>query len=304
MRILVSGATGLIGSSLVPYLENEGHHVTALVRSGDGGVIWDPSTGVKDPAAVEGCDVVVHLAGESIAAGRWSPERKKRIRESRVTGTRSLVASLGSLAKPPHVLVCASAIGYYGDRGDEFLDEESSSGRGFLPEVCVAWEKAAAAAARIGVRVVSLRFGVILSARGGALAKMLLPFRLGLGGRVGSGRQYMSWVPMDDVVRIVDHVLRRDEISGPVNCVAPGPVTNAKFTSALARALSRPAIFPLPAFAARLAFGEMADELLLSSARVVPRRLEESGYRFLHSDLPGALRDVLRAGRSPGRTAA
>ncbi len=301
MRIAVSGATGLVGSSLIPLLEREKHKVTPLVRPGASGrgVVWDPATGVKDPSALEGLDAVVHLAGESIAAGRWNPEKKERIRDSRVKGTRTLSGALASLSTPPRVLVSASAIGYYGDRGADVLDEKAAAGEGFLPDVCREWEDAASSARERGIRVVNLRIGIVLSPRGGALAKMLFPFRMGLGGKIGDGSQYMSWVAIDDLIAIIAHALTRDDLSGPVNAVAPGAVTNAEFTSVLARVLSRPAIFPMPAFAARLAFGEMADALLLASARVVPRRLEESGYRFRHADLEGALRHLLgKDGRS------
>ncbi len=296
MRIAVSGATGLVGSSLLPVLQSEKHQVTPLVRpgAGDRGIVWDPATGVKDPSALEGFDAVVHLAGESIATGRWNPEKKARIRDSRVKGTRMISAALTSLVSPPRVLVCASAIGYYGDRDKALLDEQAAPGEGFLSEVCREWEGAASSARDRGIRVVNLRIGIILSPRGGALAKMLFPFRMGLGGRIGDGRQYMSWVAIDDLIAIIGHALTHDSLGGPVNAVAPGAVTNAEFTAILARVLSRPAIFPMPAFAARLAFGEMADALLLASTRVVPRRLEESGFRFRSPDLDGALRHLLR----------
>lgn len=293
MRIAVSGATGLIGSSLRAALGGA-HTLVPLVRRPEaGGIPWDPSIGVKDPESLEGIDAVVHLAGESIAAGRWTAARKARIRDSRVVGTRRLCAALASLAKPPEVLVCASAIGFYGDRGEEVLHEQSPPGKGFLPEVCREWEEAASAARDRGIRVVSLRTGIVLSPHGGALAKMLTPFRMGAGGKVGDGRQYMSWVSIDDMAGIIGHALSREALSGPVNAVAPGAVTNATFTAVLARVLSRPAIFPMPAFAARLVFGEMADALLLASTRVVPRRLEETGYGFRHPELEPALRHLL-----------
>jgi len=295
MKYLVSGASGLIGSALVGPLTADGHQVTRLTRSGGGAgsVRWDPATGVADRAAIEGHDAVVHLAGENIA-GRWTAAKKRRISESRIAGTRSLCASLISLKQPPRALVCASAIGYYGDRGDEVLNESSPPGTGFLPEVCRQWEEAAGLAAAHGIRVVHLRFGVVLSRRGGALAKMLTPFRLGLGGRIGDGAQFMSWIAIDDVVGAIRHALTRDDLSGPANAVSPAPVTNREFTAKLARVVSRPAVFPMPATAARLVFGEMADALLLASARVAPAKLLSTGYVFLHPTLEEALRHVLR----------
>jgi uncharacterized protein (TIGR01777 family) len=236
---------------------------------------------------------VVHLAGANIAAGRWTPARKAEIRDSRVEGTRSLCQALARLAHPPQVLASASAVGFYGDRGTETLTEESVAGTGFLPGVCQAWEAAAEPATRVGIRVVHLRFGMILSPAGGALRKMLLPFRLGGGGRVGSGAQFVSWIAIDDVLGAIEHVLREESLHGPVNVVAPESVTNAEFTRSLGRVLRRPTLIPLPAFAARLAFGEMADALLLASARVMPARLRASGYRFRFPELEGALRHLL-----------
>lgn len=304
MKILVSGAGGLVGRALRPVLDREGHQVTPLVRGGaaGGGVAWDPARGLLDEASAEGHDAVVHLAGESIAEGRWNDEKKARIRDSRVVGTRALTESLISLKRPPRILVCASAIGYYGDRGAVALDERAAPGEGFLSEVCVRWEGACAAAAQNGIRVVNLRIGVVLSPDGGALARMLLPFKMGLGGKLGDGRQYMSWVGIDDVTGIIEFALRKEDLAGPVNTTSTNPVTNGEFTSTLARVLSRPAIFPMPAFAARLAFGEMADALLLASTRVVPSRLQEEGYAFKHTRLEDALRHLL--GRNAGRGAA
>jgi uncharacterized protein (TIGR01777 family) len=293
MKVLVSGATGLVGSALVPFLIHSGHSVVRMVRRADpGDVSWDPATGELEASKLEEMEGVVHLAGENIA-GRWTTAKKERIRRSRIQGTGLLTERLAGLRRKPGVLVCASAIGYYGDRGDELLQEDSLAGRGFLPEVCRAWEAAAEPARQAGIRVVHLRFGVILSAAGGALARMLTPFRMGLGGRIGSGRQYMSWLSLDDAVGAIHHALIRQDLSGPVNAVAPHPVTNLGFTRTLGRVLSRPTLFPMPAFAARLAFGEMADALLLASARVAPTRLEASGYEFGHPDLEGALRDLL-----------
>lgn len=297
MKILVSGSTGLIGSALVPFLTAGGHSVTRLIRSqprpGQATVHWDPAAGSIDSNALEGLDAVVHLAGENIAARRWTPAQKVRIRDSRVQGTRLLAQSLARLQQPPKVMVCASAIGFYGDRGEEILTEGSAPGSGFLTDTCLAWEAAAQPANEKDIRVVNLRLGVVLSPGGGALAKMLLPFRLGVGGKIGSGRQYMSWIEIDDVVGVIHYALTTDELRGPVNAVAPNPVTNLEFTKTLGRVLSRPTIFPMPVFAARLAFGEMADELLLASTRVKPARLQNSGYYFRHPQLEGALRHLL-----------
>ncbi len=296
MKILVSGSHGLVGSALMDSLKGDGHELFALVRRAprsDAEVEWRPERGSLALARLEGMETVIHLAGESIASGRWTEEKKQRIRDSRVKGTTLLSEALANLSHPPRAFLCASAIGFYGDRGDEILTEESAPGNDFLAEVCVEWEQATAPAAEKGIRVVNLRFGIILSADGGALAKMLPPFRMGAGGRVGSGKQYMSWIALDDVVAAIKLALANDVFHGPVNVVAPNPVTNAEFTKALGKALSRPTLFPVPEFAARLAFGEMADALLLSSQRVKPRRLEDAGYPFQYSDLERALRHVL-----------
>jgi len=301
MRIAISGSTGFIGSSLGSVLKAASHDIVPILRrrtSTKGASIdWDPEAGHLDPGALEGVDCVVHLAGESIAAGRWSEAKKARILASREKGTALLCGALEKTSRKPRVLVCASAIGIYGDRGDEILSEESNPGTGFLPDVCRAWEKAAGAASRSGIRVVNARIGVVLSPSGGALAKMLTPFRFGIGGRIGDGRQFMSWIALDDLLGGILHALTTDVLRGPVNFVAPHPVTNAVFTAALGRALSRPVIFPMPAFAARLAFGEMADALLLSSARVEPKRLSASGFRFRHPSIDEALSDLLREKR-------
>ena len=298
MRVAVSGTRGLIGAEVVSALSAAGSEVVRLVRRrpvpGEKAVRWDPEKGIADPAGLAGLDAVVHLAGENIAAARWNAARKAAIRNSRVEGTRLLCDALAALPGPPKTLVCASAVGYYGDRGADLLTEESPAGTGFLSEVCREWEAAAEPAAQKGIRVVHLRIGVVLTPAGGALARMLPPFRAGLGGTLGSGRQYVSWVALDDLPGIVLHVLANGDLRGPVNAVAPCPVTNREFTGALGKVLSRPTLFPVPAFALRLAVGgEMADALLLASARVVPRRLEETGYRFRFPELHGALRHLL-----------
>ena len=296
MRVVVTGATGLIGSALVPFLESEGDATVAL-RRGSGATSdtpsWDPATGELSAGAVDGIDAVVHMAGENIAAARWTEAQKARIRDSRVDGTERLSTALARLDQPPTTLIVASALGYYGDRGDERVRESSPPGTGFLADVCQAWEAAAAPARAIGIRVVHLRVGIVLTPAGGALGQMLLPFRMGVGGVIGSGQQYMSWVALDDVLASVRHALRIDDLAGPVNVVAPNPVRNAEFTKTLGRVLRRPTIFPLPAFAARLAFGEMADALLLASTNVAPVRLEETGFTFGYPTLEEALRRVL-----------
>jgi hypothetical protein len=297
MKILISGATGLIGSALVPLLTTGGHQVTRLVRSqpnpGTAEILWHPEAGIVDTQRLEGLDAVVHLAGENIAGGRWTAQQKAKIRDSRVRGTQVLCEALAQLAHPPTVLVCASAVGYYGHRGEEVLREESTPGKGFLAEVCRAWEAATAAAEQKGIRVVHLRFGMVLSTNGGALAKMLLPFRWGLGGPLGSGRQYWSWMALDDAIGALHHALVTDTLQGPVNAVAPHPVTNYEFTKVLGRVLKRPTLFPVPAFAARLVFGEMANDLLLASTRVEPTRLLATGYVFRYPELADALRHLL-----------
>ncbi|MBZ5670343.1 MAG: TIGR01777 family oxidoreductase [Acidobacteriia bacterium] len=296
MRILLTGSGGLIGRALVPTLTAGGHEVTRLTRSraptATGQISWNPSSGTISAESLEGFDAVVHLAGESVA-GRWTSRKKARILESRAKGTRLLSESLAQLRHPPGVLVSASAVGFYGDRGDEIVNEASPAGSLFLSEVATAWEAATEPAARRGIRVVNLRIGFVLSAAGGGLAMMLLPFKLGVGGRVVNGRQYLSWVALDDVLGAVLHVLTSDALRGPVNVVAPHPVTNLEFTKTLGRVLRRPTIFPMPAFAARLAFGEMADNLLLASTRAVPSRLLATGYQFRFPQLEAALRHVL-----------
>src|SRR6266849_229457 len=297
MKILISGSHGLVGTALIQSLTSEGEDdIFRLVRyapNSETEIEWSPERYSIALARLEGFDAVVHLAGESIAEDRWTDEKKKRIRESRVKGTRLLGDALANLSQPPKTFVCASAIGYYGDRGDEILTEASPPGKDFLSDVCVEWEKATALASAKGIRVVNCRFGIILDANGGALKKMLPPFRMGVGGKIGSGQQWMSWIALDDVVRGIKFALANDSIRGPVNFVAPAPVTNARFTKTLGKVLSRPTLFPIPAFGVRLLFGEMADALLLSSQRVEPALLQTSNFLFQYSQLEAALRHVL-----------
>ncbi len=293
----VTGASGLIGGALVRHLTTKGHRVSPLVRRrpGPGEIGWDPVAGRLEPGDLEGLDAVVHLAGENVGV-RWTASRKARIRDSRVRGTRVLSEALARTSRHPAVLVSASAIGIYGDRGEETLTERSALGPkdDFLAAVGQEWEDAAAPARAAGVRVVHPRFGVVLSPAGGALRKMLLPFRLGLGGRLGSGSQWMSWISIDDVTGALLHLVLNRTLSGPVNFTAPEPLRNRDFTRTLGQVLSRPAVLPVPSAALRLVFGEMADSTLLASARVLPERLLESGYAFTHPDLETALRQMLR----------
>jgi hypothetical protein len=299
MNILISGSSGLIGQALIPVLTSGGHAVTSLVRFKPRTraplVYWNPAGGEIDAAKLEGFDAVVHLAGESVA-GRWSAAKKGTIRESRVKGTRLLCEALGRLSSRPRVLVAASASGYYGDRGDEVLGEESAPGSSFLSQVCQEWEAATKPAAERGIRVVNLRVGFVLSRAGGGLAKMLPAFKLGAGGKIGSGKQYMSWIAIDDLVQIILFAMTAETLQGPANAVAPNPVRNLEFTQTLGRALGRPAFVPMPAFAVRLALGEMGEELLLAGARLEPARLLKAGYQFRFPQLEGALRELLRNG--------
>lgn len=302
MKILVTGSTGLVGTTLLRHLKQSGHTVCRLVRPqtnpeairGTEGfdVRWDPASGALGASAV-GADAVVNLAGASIAEGRWTAERKKVLRASRVDTTRALVNALAKMAMRPRVFVSASAIGYYGDRKEEVLNEESQAGSNFLSELAKEWEIEAGNAEALGIRVVLVRFGIILAKEGGALPQMTRPFRFGVGGRIGTGRQWMSWVTLADAVAILGFALENGAARGPVNVVSPQPVRNAEFTAVLAAALHRPALFPAPAFALRLMFGELADTLLLSSQRVVPAQLEKLGYKFLHQDLGAALSSIL-----------
>ena len=294
-RVLVSGVSGPIGAALLPYLESQGARIVRLVRGparSPDQISWDPLRPLA-AAAVSGFEAVIHLAGESVA-GRWTEAKKKAILESRVQGTRHLAEPLAQTQSPPRVFICASAIGFYGNRGDEVLTEASPAGKGFLPDVTREWEAASQIASDAGIRTVNLRLGLVLSPKGGALAKMLTPFRLGLGGKIGSGKQWWSWIHMDDIVGALHHALRTDSLAGPVNLVAPIPMRNEDFTQVLSSVLKRPAWFTVPAFAARLAFGKMAaDELLLSSERVEPAKLRASGYAFRFAELQAALGDLL-----------
>jgi uncharacterized protein (TIGR01777 family) len=295
LRVLVSGASGPIGAALLPSLKAFGYTVTRLVRgtaSSDDQIAWNPAQPLP-PNSVAGFDAVVHLAGETIV-GRWTAAKKRRILDSRTKGTANLARAIATAPQRPRVFISASAVGYYGDRADDVLSEENPSGGGFAAEICRQWEGATRPAAEAGIRTAQVRIGVVMSADGGALPKMLLPFRLGLGGRLGSGRQWWSWIAVQDVAGAILHVLKHEELQGPVNTVAPNPVTNAEFTKTLASALSRPAIFPMPAFAVALVFGQMGKELFLYSQRVKPGKLIASGYRFQYPDLGTALEAILR----------
>lgn len=294
-RILVSGVSGPIGAALLPSLKTRGWSVVRLVRgpaAGNGQIAWNPAAALA-PAAVSGFDAVIHLAGESIF-GRWTASKKQKIRDSRVAGTFNLAQALARAEEKPKVFVAGSAIGYYGNRGDELLSEESAPGAGFLAEVCQEWEEATMPAVRADIRTAHIRTGVVLSPKGGALGAMLLPFKLGLGGRTGDGRQWMSWIDVRDMVGAIHHILKNDLLQGAVNMVAPKAVTNAEFAATLASVLSRPAIFPMPAFAAKLVFGEMGEELLLGGQKVEPGKLISSGYPFRYRELRGSLEALLQ----------
>jgi uncharacterized protein (TIGR01777 family) len=296
MKIVIAGASGLVGQKLVPALEKRGHEVVRLVRRtarAKGEIAWNPAEGTLETAALEGVDAVINLSGENVGAGRWTAQRRAAILRSRVDATRTLVVAVQKLNRKPTVFLNASAVGFYGDRGDEILTEASPIGHGFLPEVCLIWETHAEGAARAGIRTVLLRFGIVLSGKGGALAKMLPPFRLGVGGRMGEGAQWMSWVSIDDAVGVIEHALNDPRISGPVNVVGPQNVTNAEFTATLGRVLRRPVWLPLPAGLLKLLFGEMAEGALLASTKAVPKRLNDTGYVFRHPTLEEALRAAL-----------
>ena len=291
--VLVSGSTGLVGTALCAELLRQGASCVPLVRQPGSGIHWDPVAGTVESAKLEGAEAVVHLAGENIVSGRWTEKRLDRIRNSRIQGTRLIAEALAGLETRPRVLVCASAVGFYGNRGDQELDETSEAGVGLLPELCREWEAACAPAKAAGIRVVNLRIGVVLAREGGALAKMLLPFKAGVGGKIGHGRQQLSWISLPDLVGVIRHVLECDDLEGPINATAPVPVSNLEFTKILGSVLHRPTILPLPGFAVRLLFGQMGDELLLSGQRVIPRRLSEHGFAFQHPDLRTALQALL-----------
>ncbi len=296
LRILVSGAGGLIGSALIPFLTTGGHSVFSLVRRSPmrpNEIFWSPAASTLDSLKMEGIDAVIHLSGENIGTQRWTKEKKQRILESRETSTGLLAKTFSKMAVPPKVLVCASAIGYYGNRGDSTMTESDGPGSDFISEVCRRWEAAAAPAVEKGVRVVFQRIGIVLTPAGGALARLLPVFQAGLGGKIASGRQYMSWISMDDLLGAVYYALVDPGLSGPVNAVSPGPVTNAEFSKTLARVIGRPAVFHVPRKAVELVFGEMGKETVLASTRVAPCRLNAAGYPFRHPDLETALRHVL-----------
>ena len=295
-RVLIAGASGTIGGALIPFLQTQGHDVVRLVRRSPSSVdevFWNPGAGELDIGALEGVDVIINLSGENVAGGRWTEARRDAIFRSRVDATRTLVAAVRQVRRKPEVFVSASAVGFYGDRGEEILTERSRVGQGFLPEVCLAWETHAEGARKVGVRTALARFGVVLTPRGGALAKLLPVFRMGLGGPVGGGAQWMSWIGIDDVIGGIYHLLNQPTCDGPMNFVAPVSVTNRQFTKTLAGVLHRPAVIPVPPVVLRGIFGEMANATLLASTRVVPERLLASGYQFKYSGLEAALRHVL-----------
>ncbi|MCA8998574.1 MAG: TIGR01777 family oxidoreductase [Planctomycetaceae bacterium] len=294
MNIFITGASGLLGSRLTKLFEADGHTVTKLTRKSSGKPnerVWDARVQSLSPAVLDGCEVLVHLAGENIGDGRWTEKKKEKIRESRVNGTRILAEAIQGMSSPPQAFICASATGYYGDRGAEILTEKSEPGEGFLPEVCVAWEKAADPA-RDRTRVVHVRTGVVLSPDGGALAKMLFPFKMGVGGVIGSGNQYMSWITAEDSARLFQYAAMTDQVVGPVNGGTENPVTNREFTKTLGKVLFRPTIFPIPAFGAKMAFGQMAEDLLLASTRAIPEATMDFGFSFRHPTLEEALRSL------------
>jgi len=299
MEIAVTGASGLIGSALIAALEAEGHRVRRFVRGGaaiSGNIAWDPIAGTIESGGLDGVEAVVHLAGEGIGEKRWNAEQKERIRSSRTLGTELIARSVAAMTKPPRVLLSASAIGWYGNRGDEVLTESSSAPEppDFLSEVCVDWEAAAAPAVDAGIRTVLLRTGIVLTPKGGALGRMITPFRLGLGGKIASGKQWMSWISLEDEIQAILHVLRDDSVSGPVNLTAPAPVTNLEFTKALGKAVHRPTILPTPLAPLKLALGaELITALLVNGQRVLPSALEASGYRFRHPDIASAFASTL-----------
>lgn len=296
MKVLVTGSSGLIGSALIPFLEKNKKEVYKLVRARVDllahEIAWDPQQGVINPSLLEGLDAVIHLAGENII-GRWTEAKKAKIRDSRVKGTQLLCQALCQLKHPPAVVVCASAIGYYGNRGDEVLTEQSAKGTGFLADVCAEWEEAVRPAAERGIRIINLRIGMVVSPRGGALKQMLPIFKLGLGGRMGSGDQYVSWIAIDDLVRIIEYAISQDSLAGPLNATTPYPVSNEQLAKRLGHVLHRPAFLVMPALMVKLIFGELGEETLLSSQRVEPKKLEEAGFKFDYPDLEQALRHLI-----------
>lgn len=299
MKVLISGSSGLVGSALCQRLEAEPDcEIVRLVRkqspdTQQTSVVWNPAEGQLEPQAFDGVDVVVHLGGVNIAGKRWSPEVKQKIFNSRFQSTSLLASQLATLEQKPSVFLCASAVGFYGDRGEERLDESSPRGEGFLADVCQAWEQATQPAQDAGMRVVNMRFGMILDRKGGALGQMLTPFKMGVGGRLGSGKQYWSWIALPDVINALQFCLNHSELAGPVNFVAPDEVTNLEFTKTLGKVLSRPTCLPVPAWGVKTAFGEMGQELMLTSARVVPKKLIEAGFQFQYPQLEDAFRSVL-----------
>jgi uncharacterized protein (TIGR01777 family) len=299
MKILISGSTGLVASALIPILQSKNHEIYKLVRkigNQTNEILWDAEKGFSEQneRKLNGFDAVINLAGDNVASERWTPEKKRRIRNSRVLGTRHLVEALRKQQSKPKIFISASAIGFYGNRGDEILTEDSQKGEGFFPEVCTEWEAEALKAKDFGARVVLLRIGIVLAKEGGALKKMLLPFQLGLGGVVGSGKQWMSWIALEDLVRIIVFVLENNSVEDAINCTAPNPVTNYEFTKTLGKVLSRPTILPIPSLAIKFLFGEMGETLLLEGNRVLPKRLQDLGFEFHFSNLEDALRGILK----------
>jgi len=299
MKILISGASGLVGKHLIPTLKAKGHEVHRLVRKAPQSadeIQWDAEKGFSESeqAKLENFDAVVHLAGDNVASENWSDEKKRKIKESRTVGTHVLVDALKALKKPPKHFISASAIGFYGNRGDEILTEESAQGTGFLPEVCAAWEDEIKRAEALPARVVYLRIGVVLAKDGGALEKMLTPFKFGVGGTIGSGKQYMSWIALDDLIKMFHFVMENENLRGAFNAVAPSPVSNEEFTKTLGTVLNRPTVLPVPEFAIKMLFGEMGETLLLEGARVVPQKLLDAGFDFDYLNLEAAMRHVLK----------